>query len=477
MHTKTKESLPWLGIKGKHTLEENAVYSTNKYTNKQRRALGNKSQAIISTKIKQDPDCPISQKMEKLVQRLLGSLDHSGHASVPHSVTEEHSEESDGGQLAPPGGSEGEIPEIPDISTQDIVVPGEQASDLATNSSVVDMDLIEEETVNVPITHYEQFMHHFIKLETGQNKIMDTLHGMKMEQQKEMNESLMALKNEFIGRQERGDQQIMNQIKQYAEYLRTQVADTIKWRLHHHHVEMLKDISRVMTPMADIVSHLQQEVVTCHDLLNGMVEEVSTIKDRILQSPQPATPSPAGQSTAIPSVHPSSSLPSADPTVDARLRMHSTMHAAPGSEPVPSHLGSPIQGALGGRVGKSPIKLQFPCFGRMGDDSDPLTYLGQCRDYLALNPLSDEELLATLRNVLFGTARDWWDVVRLETGTWREFEHKFLSAFLSEDWMEWMSWRRGSEHECRKKGKASEILHTCTGHSAVGGDRILQRQK
>lgn len=53
----------------------------------------------------------------------------------------------------------------------------------------------------------------------------------------------------------------------------------------------------------------------------------------------------------------------------------------------------------------------------MGDCTDPLMYFEQCRDYLALNPLTDEELLATLRNVVFGTAQDWWDVVRLETCT------------------------------------------------------------
>jgi len=53
---------------------------------------------------------------------------------------------------------------------------------------------------------------------------------------------------------------------------------------------------------------------------------------------------------------------------------------------------------------------------------------------MALHPLSDEEIIATLRNVLHGTARDWWDVARLETNTWQEFEAKFLAAFLSEDY-------------------------------------------
>ena len=57
-----------------------------------------------------------------------------------------------------------------------------------------------------------------------------------------------------------------------------------------------------------------------------------------------------------------------------------------------------------------------------------------CHDFLALHPLLDEELIATLRNVLHGTARDWWDVVRRETTTWADFETNFIAAFLSEDY-------------------------------------------
>ncbi|KAI3376844.1 hypothetical protein L3Q82_000417 [Scortum barcoo] len=85
-------------------------------------------------------------------------------------------------------------------------------------------------------------------------------------------------------------------------------------------------------------------------------------------------------------------------------------------------------------MGKSPIKLQFPTFGRLEDTSDPLQYLERCEDFLALNPLSNEELIATLRNVLHGTARDWWYVGRHKIHTWKEFHDQFRAAFLSEDY-------------------------------------------
>lgn len=57
--------------------------------------------------------------------------------------------------------------------------------------------------------------------------------------------------------------------------------------------------------------------------------------------------------------------------------------------------------------GKTPVKMHFPTFGKMEDVQDPLLFLEKCKDFLALHPLSDTELIATLRNVLQGTARDW----------------------------------------------------------------------
>ncbi len=86
-------------------------------------------------------------------------------------------------------------------------------------------------------------------------------------------------------------------------------------------------------------------------------------------------------------------------------------------------------------AGKSDhLKLTFPTFGRPSDDADPLLYLTRCQDFLALHPLAETDLLAAFRNVLHGTARDWWEVARSSVTTWNEFETVFLSAFLSEDY-------------------------------------------
>ncbi len=42
--------------------------------------------------------------------------------------------------------------------------------------------------------------------------------------------------------------------------------------------------------------------------------------------------------------------------------------------------------------------------------------------------------MASVRNVLHGTVRDWWDVERSNTQTWSNFQMKFHTAFLSDDY-------------------------------------------
>ncbi len=46
-------------------------------------------------------------------------------------------------------------------------------------------------------------------------------------------------------------------------------------------------------------------------------------------------------------------------------------------------------------MGKSPVKLPFPTFGRLDDTPDRFQCLERCDSFLALNPLKDEELIAT----------------------------------------------------------------------------------
>lgn len=72
-----------------------------------------------------------------------------------------------------------------------------------------------------------------------------------------------------------------------------------------------------------------------------------------------------------------------------------------------------------------PIKMIFPSFGGVHDENDPLVYLERCKDFLALRPMSNREILATMRSVLHASARDWWETVRFKVDTWESFQQAF----------------------------------------------------
>ncbi len=98
------------------------------------------------------------------------------------------------------------------------------------------------------------------------------------------------------------------------------------------------------------------------------------------------------------------------PLVNPRLqRLHSTLQYGSGDSEfnLANEFTTTTVEGRGCYLGKQPIKIQFPCFGRL---DYPLIFIEKCYDFMALHPLSDEELTAILRNVLHGTARNTWYV-------------------------------------------------------------------
>ncbi|MEQ2271257.1 hypothetical protein XENORESO_001713 [Xenotaenia resolanae] len=114
-------------------------------------------------------------------------------------------------------------------------------------------------------------------------------------------------------------------------------------------------------------------------------------------------------------------------------------------------------------VGKSPIKLQFTTFGKADDPSDPLQYLERCEDFLALNPLTDEELMATLPG-----SGGIWHVIKYKPG-WNLTNYFGLRSYPK---TKRMSWLRECATESKKRMKASETLHTYISHYANTGNQL-----
>lgn len=93
------------------------------------------------------------------------------------------------------------------------------------------------------------------------------------------------------------------------------------------------------------------------------------------------------------------------------------------------------------------LKISFPTFGKPDDDKDPVLYLSKCRDFLAIQPMTEADILATFRSVLHGTARDWWEITRTTVTSWDDFQTSFLAGFLSEDYQDELADRVRSRHQ------------------------------
>lgn len=136
-----------------------------------------------------------------------------------------------------------------------------------------------------------------------------------------------------------------------------------------------------------------------------------------------------------------------DMQIDAKLKSQAPFRSTPIVPPMftptlPHHRPSSAQiqrpipaNADSGHISqyRPPVRVEFPQFGS-DEENDPISFIEHCEDYLALRPLTDYEILASLTSVLKGTAKDWWLAERRFISTWNQFKQTFLQAFLNDDY-------------------------------------------
>lgn len=116
---------------------------------------------------------------------------------------------------------------------------------------------------------------------------------------------------------------------------------------------------------------------------------------------------------------------------------------------------------------KEQFKLQFPTFWKLVNPSHQLQYLERCEDFLVFSLLPDNELMATLHNVLHESTRN-------EGRKGRNF---MIVPCCLPVWRLRMSLQGGCTVQFRQKVRASETLPTC-GHPYVNdGNQILRKRK
>lgn len=254
-----------------------------------------------------------------------------------------------------------------------------------------------------------------------------------------LTQRLYEVEDKLMRQHDSGWRDVIKVLNSNMDYHRSQVLDSLKWRLQKHHAEILQDINSVFTPFGLTLDSLQKEAAHTTQQLELLGTDMAAVKQQSLHLA--SLVSPASLSTESTSLLPP--VPASP-----RSKLQFPLQAGSGNKDMttPSHAGLPIQHSSTFSVqadesvrrtaSKMPIKMEFPSFGKKEDSTDPLLYLERCRDFLTLRPLTDEELMATMGNVLHGTARDWWDVARHTVTKWSEFETQFVTAFLAEDYQE-----------------------------------------
>ncbi len=210
--------------------------------------------------------------------------------------------------------------------------------------------------------------------------------------------------------------------------------------------------------MSDAVTHLQEEPPHCK---NTIAKITTTFGQANVQIHPEAL---QGEKPPLISNHPS--LQS-----NIQPGMPEDNFGSPGESTICRELKS-------GFMGKSPVKLKFPTYGRLNDTSDPFRYLERCEDFLSLNLHTDEELIAILCNVPHGTARDWWNVGCYKICT-KNFGRTSMTTSVLPSCQRTtkMKWQRVCTVEFRERVKVSETLPTCTSHYASTGNQILKKRK
>ncbi|RXN37684.1 Retrovirus-related Pol poly from [Labeo rohita] len=231
------------------------------------------------------------------------------------------------------------------------------------------------------------------KMEHNQKNVLSCISKNKEDVKEEIDQLVKSVKIDISAELYKAQTTFVSEVRFMMEQLQGELQQDIKTYL----VTLQRNHDQMSTELTQCTQTTKTLCITVQDLQTEIEKKFNTLESQM-----------AGLQREDPSSPPSSAA---------------DLPAIPVSGP------APLPG-----IKSDHLKLTFPTFGRRSDDADPLLYLTRCQDFLALHPLTDVDILATFRSVLYGTARDWWEVARSSIKTWNEFESAFLSAFLSEDY-------------------------------------------
>lgn len=73
-------------------------------------------------------------------------------------------------------------------------------------------------------------------------------------------------------------QQLLRDVSKQLDYLRTQFEASLGWRLKQKHTVTLSNLGSVLTPITDVLKHLQEELPHCKITIHTMAEGTASIR-------------------------------------------------------------------------------------------------------------------------------------------------------------------------------------------------------
>ena len=106
----------------------------------------------------------------------------------------------------------------------------------------------------------EEPVYTHITIKATLEKEFQILREAQKQHKEDLEKTVTTLFEKITATYEQHFQHLHETLDKQSTFLRREFAASLNWRLTHHHTEILKDIREFMTPVAQSVHHLQEDV-------------------------------------------------------------------------------------------------------------------------------------------------------------------------------------------------------------------------
>ncbi|CAL8254297.1 unnamed protein product [Boreogadus saida] len=120
-----------------------------------------------------------------------------------------------------------------------------------------------------------------ITIKANLEKEFEILREAQKQHKEDLEKTVTTFFEKITATHEQRFQHLHETLDKQSSFLRREVAANLNWRLTHHHTEILKDIKEFMTPVAQSVHHLQEDVWKLSQNMDNVSQELGTMKQTL----------------------------------------------------------------------------------------------------------------------------------------------------------------------------------------------------